>query len=1696
MSESLIFESKKSKVYKLDKNEWNKPVLLKILNYEFPTPVDIAQFYNEFDIIDNLELTGVRKPLKKSKYNGRHCMYLEWVEGKVLREAFKGKQNDILDFLYLAISMAQAVGELHQKNIIHKDLNPNNILVNLQERFVKLISFGIASKIDLKKQHLGNPEHLEGTLAYISPEQTGRMNRVVDYRTDLYSLGVTFYEMLADKPPFVATDAMEMVHSHLAVHSKPLYKVNPLVPKPISDIIEILLAKKVEDRYQSAFGLKYDLDLCLKEFEKNRKIPEFTLGTNDYSGRFTLPQKLYGREKELATILERFDHVASGGLELVLIGGYSGTGKSALVSEVHKPITEKRGYFIGGKFDQFQRAVPYYAFLQAFNEFVNILLTESKEKLVHLKQLIIDSVGEEGKVLTDVLPALEFIIGPQPEIPELGGAESQNRFNYIFRKFVAALCLKEHPIVLFIDDLQWADSSSLSLLNILMTDPNNGYLLCICAYRDNEVSPTHPFMITVEDLRNEGAGIVDVNIGNLPLDNVNHLIADTLFKSKDECRNISQLLYEKTRGNAFFSIQFLLSLYEESLLYFDYSDKIWKYSLGKIKERRITDNVVELIAGKAKKLPENSLIVLKNGACIGNSFDLRVLSVINEKDDLETLDDLQPALAEGLILPAGGGYKFAHDRIQQAVYSLMSQDEKDLQHLKIGRLLLENKEEENIDEFIFDIVNHLNSSIKLIDSQDERDKLCKLNLKAGKKAKETSAFKVAFDYLETGIALLKPNAWEEQYETALNLHALAGETAYLNGDFKEMDIKINQVFEHAKEFLHKVKSYEIRILAFKAENKLIDAINTGLEFLEQVGEKFPKKPIMPHVMRDLIKTKILLRGKNNDIIKELPVMTDESKIAAMRIIADIASSSYWATPTLFPLLIFRMVHISLKYGNTSVSAFAFATYGVILCGVLGDMKNGYKFGKLGLILLEKFNAKEWKTQIYTPIYCLIVNWNEHIDKTLKPLQESYHIGMETGAIEFACINTNIYCIHSYLSGKRLERLEVETKAYSESFARFKQETNFNYNEVFRQPMLNLLGKVSNPTIITGEAFDEEKMIAQNDERNDRTGQFFIHFNKLILCYLFADYKNALHHATESRKLLEAVLAKFEIPNHHFYEALTMLALYPKASASEKRKYLSRVNKNARKLKKWAKNAPESFQHKYELLQAEKHQLQGNINRARLHYENAIKGAGQHDFIHEEAIALELAGKFYLKLKSDQLAGHFLKGSYNSYREWGALAKLIQLEQEYPQFVSGVTRNDNLNTTISIQKGTSSISSGNLLDINTVLKSSATISGEIVLDKLLNTLIKIVLENAGADRGFILLKQNNELLIQASSEDSGRHSEVLLNKPYIDSGLLANSIISYVMHSKKSIVVQDAQNDPRYLTDSHVKNSKVQSILSLPILNRGSLTGVLYLENTLATAVFTQDRIELLALLSGQIAVSIENAILYENLEQKVAERTEELEREKQKSDELLLNILPFETAEELKLKGTTTPRKFEKVTVMFSDFKGFTKLSENLSPEELVEEIGTCFSAFDQIIDKYNLEKIKTIGDAYMCVGGLPVPNSTHAIDMVSAAMEIIDFIEQRKQKQISEGKPVFEIRIGLHTGPVIAGVVGAKKFVYDIWGDTVNTASRMESSSEVGKVNISGSTYNSICNKFECSYRGKIEAKNKGEIDMYFVEKEKSIAI
>ncbi|MEG4911718.1 AAA family ATPase [Microcoleus sp. B7-D4] len=1516
-----IYDSANTLVYRGLLKSNQQPLILKLLKEDYPTPAELYRYQQEYEITRRLNLEETIKAYELRQYENTQVMLLEDFGGESLKIVQSGRPYAVPDFLHLALQITDALGKVHQKNVIHKDINPSNIVLNPQTGQLKIIDFGLSTILSQENPSLTSPNLLEGTLAYISPEQTGRMNRLLDYRTDFYSLGVTFYELLTNQLPFESVDPLELVHCHIAKQPTPPHEINPEIPVTISEIVMKLMAKNAEDRYQSAWGIKTDLKTCLDRFI-NGKFQPFFLGYQDISPQLQLPQKLYGRESQIESLLSAFDRVASGQekqvgvrlannlsnptttqsqnlpvetqTELMLISGYSGIGKSALVQELYKLITQKNGYFIAGKFDQLQRDIPYQALVAAFQELVRQLLTETPAQLQQWQEKIQRALGINGQIIIDVIPEVELIIGKQNPVPELPATEARNRFNLAFQNFIQVFCQKEHPLVLFLDDLQWTDSATLQLIQLIMTDFTTQYLFVIGAYRDNEVTATHPAMLTLSEMKKQGVVINHLSVSPLNLNQVNEFIADTLKTDSIQAQKLADLVWQKTQGNPFFIKEFLKSLYTEQLLKFDTNAGAWYWDLEQIITRNITDNVVEFIADKIQTLSDSAQKVLRLAACIGNQFDLPTLSIINEDSQKQTADELWNAIQAGLILPIGDDYKFlktdrdtkglkiiykfAHDRIQQAAYSLIPPDDKQAVHWKVGQLLLQNTPPQVLQQKIFDIVNQLNFSIEAIDVQLEKDKLAQLNLIAGKKAKASAAWKPAWNYLSIGINCLSADSWLRQYDLSLALYVETVEAAILSGHVEEMEKLANLVLQQATSLLDKVKVYEVKIQAYTAQNKPLEAIDTALFVLKLLGIRFPKKPNKLDIIIALARTKIGLAGKRIEDLIDLPEMTDPDKIAAMRILSIMFSAAYFATPELFPLIVFKQVNLSVQHGNTPVSSYAYATYGLILSGEgVNDVNSGYKFGKLALLLVDKFKATKLKSRTLFIFNYFIRHWHEHIRESLTPLLDAYLIGRETGDLEYATFSAGAYCYYSLVAGKELTRLEREMAMYSNAFRQFNQETFFYYNQLQRQVVLNLMGRAEDKCRLIGESYDEIKMLPIHLAANTTNICHSIYFFKLYLGYLFQDYQQALENAALVEKNINSAVGS--IPLSHFYNSLTHLAIYFDVSKIEQKQILKKVESNQKKIQKWAHFAPMTHLHKFYLVEAERYRVLGENSRAIDYYDRAIALAKEHEYLNEEALANELAAKFYIAWGKEQVAQAYMTNAYYCYLRWGATAKMTDLKRQYPQLLKRFTT---ANTSIDSRNSLSNTygsTSGETLDLAALMKASGAIASEIELDKLLTTLMKILLESCGAQIGYLILESQGQLRVEASGEANSDRVMVLQSTPI--ETCLPLSIIHYVERTQEGLIENNVAREGRFTQDAYIKTQQPKSILCAPLLNQGQLIGIVYLENNLADGVFTPDRLEVIQLLSTQAAIALTNARLYTQV------------RSTQNRQNKFLNAIPF-----------------------------------------------------------------------------------------------------------------------------------------------------------------------------------------------------------
>ena len=1512
-----LYAGSRTVVYRGIKEADKVAVVVKLLQREYPTFSELLQFRNQYTIAKNLASPGIVQPASLEPYRNSYALVMEDFGGISLRDYVQNQPLTLTEFLEIALQLSDILKYLYHQQIIHKDIKPANILIHPQTKQVKIIDFSIASLLPKETQEIKNPNILEGTLAYLAPEQTGRMNRGIDYRADFYALGVTFFELLTGQLPFLTDDPMELVHCHIAKEPPNMNKphlnkervpeegeVSFHIPQVLCDIVMKLMAKNAEDRYQSALGLKYDLEICLNQLKATGKIEVFKIGQRDLCDRFLIPEKLYGREKEVEQLLESFERVSQGSSELMLVAGFSGIGKTAVVNEVHKPIVRQRGYFIKGKFDQFNRNIPFSAFVQAFRDLMMQLLTESDKQLQQWKANILEAVGENGQVIIEVIPELEKIIGQQPPTAELSGTAAQNRFNLLFQKFLKVFTTKSHPLVMFLDDLQWADSASLKLMQLLMSEANISYLLLLGAYRDNEVSAAHALMLTLEEIRKANATINTITLAPLNPLGLNQLVADTLSCSLEVAEPLTQLVYQKSQGNPFFSTQFLRAIYEDNLIIFCVEKGYWQCDIAALKALTITDDIVEFMALQLQKLPEATQNVLKFAACIGNQFDLATLAIVSQQSQIETALDLWRALQEGFILPQSEiykfyigretqeleqnsqivTYKFLHDRVQQAAYSLIPDSQKETTHLKIGRLLLQDTTPEERKDNIFVLVNQLNYGTELLTLESEKYELAELNLIAGQKAKTSAAYEAALPYLKVGLELLAVSSWQHQYALTLALYDLAAEIAYLNGDFEQMEQWADIVLQQAKTSVDKMKVYAVKIQADMAQIKLLSAVKIGLQALELLGISLPESPDSDEIKQALAQTTTNLEGKNIEDLMNLPLMTDIKQLAATKMLMSIGLSTYQAAPELFPLVVCELVNFSIKYGTSPFSSYGYAAYGTILNAMFQNMELGYQFGKLAINLAEKFNDLYIKASTLLMAAGNVIHGKVHVRETLPILWDSYQSGLDSGNFEFSGYAAVVKCLNSYFMGQELTGLEREMATMSNALARLKQENTVGANQIFQQSVLNLLNVSENPWSLQGEVYNEEKYLVRLKDANDITKLHFLYLNKLILSYLFREYEQAKENALQAEQYLNGVQGLLVAPVFYFYDSLAHLAIYQSVPQSQQEHLWSRVTNNQQKMKQWATHAPMNFLHKYYLVEAEKHRILGQKTEAIELFDCAIKGAKQNDYIQEEALANELAAKFYLDWGKEKVAAGYLQEAYYSYARWGAKAKVNDLEKHYPHLLQPILQQQKLSfnplesiaaiANISTHKSTltsssSSTSISDALDFTSVLKAAQVISSSIQLDELITSLTKIILENAGAKKCVLILPHEGKWQIRAiTSINPGENlTTTLLNLELLDDFQeVPVKLIQYVKRTLEPVVIDNCQTEISGVIANYMLQHRPKSVLCMPILNQGHLVGILYLENSLTSGVFTSDRIFILNFLCTQAAISLENAQLYTNLQ--------------------------------------------------------------------------------------------------------------------------------------------------------------------------------------------------------------------------------------
>jgi len=1443
---------------------------------EHPVPGILERLEREYALRDELDSDWAARPLSLVRRQGRTMLILEDPGGEPL-DRLLGQPMEVSRFLRFAVGLAAALSKLHQRGFIHKDIKPANILVNSATGAVWLTGFGIASRLPRERQYPEPPEVIAGTLAYMAPEQTGRMNRSIDSRSDLYSYGVILYEMLTGALPFNASDPMEWIHCHIA--RQPLAPAERLkeIPGPISAVIMKLLSKTAEDRYQTAAGVEADLQSCLGAWETLGRIDPFPLGARDMSDRLLIPEKLYGRDAERKVLLDAFDRVVtSGRAELVLVSGYSGIGKSSIVNELQKVIVRPRGIFISGKFDQHKRDIPFATLAQAFQGLVRQILSKSEEEVGHCRDATREAVGINGQLMVNLIPELELVIGKQPPVPEIPLEDAQNRFQMMFRRFIGAFARPEHPLALFLDDLQWLDAATLELLEHLMTEPEVRHLLLVGAYRHNEVGCSHPLMRTLDAIRKTGAIVHEIVLKSLSLADVTQLVGDALRCQTAHARPLAELVQEKTAGNPFFAIQFLTSLVEEHLLEFDVRVSTWRWDVNRIRAKGFTDNVVDLMVGKLKRLPGRTQEALRLLACLGNSAEVTTLSIVHGKSEKQTHSDLREAVRGGLVIRLGASYKFLHDRVQEAAYALIPQELRAQCHLRIGRLLTEKMTPDQITENIFDFVNQLNSGLSLISDADEKERVAELNLSAGRKAKASTAYASACAYLSAGMDLVGCNAWERRYELVFALWLERAECEYLNGNLDKTEALVAELLSGAVSKIDKAAAFRLRILLQMTKAEYRRAINSGLECLRLFGIQIPAHPTLEQVHIEYEKLWQSLGERSIESLIDLPLMTDPEMQAVMRMLSELsapAASAFFTDHHLFYLLVYQMANASMRYGTTDASVHAFADLGLILGPVFHHYREGYRFAKLARSLFDRYRPSEAKAYVCMEQVSL---WTEPITTAIDFIRLAFRTCIETHDLTYACYCCNHLVTDLLLQGVDLEEAWRASKKGLEFVHKVKLRDTADVIVSQQRFILNMGGQTAGFSTFSDAQFDEEKFEAQLTE--DRMPHLVCYYwiLKLQARFMSGDFDAAIAAAQKAKPLLWSAEILIESVNYYFYSALTITALHETTGSRGQSDGVQQLKQSLERLREWAENCPETFFDKYTLVSAEVARIEHRELDAMRLYEEAIRAARENGFVQDEGIANELAAQYYLNRRLDKFAHSYLCDSRYCYLRWGALGKVKQLDERYP----GLAEHASVRPTTSIGTPVEH------LDLETVMKMSHAVSGEIVLEKLIETLILIAVEHAGAERGVLILPHGEEHRIEAEAKTGRAGVEVYLRQRAVTPSELPESLIRYVIRTQESVILDDASVQNLFSEDEYVGRRRPRSVLCLPLVEQAKLMGVLYLENNLAPRVFTTKRLAMLELLASQAAISLDHARLYADVGRLNAELTQE-NSERRKAEEAL-----------------------------------------------------------------------------------------------------------------------------------------------------------------------------------------------------------------
>jgi predicted ATPase/signal transduction histidine kinase len=1420
------------------------------------SPAILERLEHEYALASELDPDWAVQPSALAHRDGRRVLVFKDPGGEPL-DRLLGEPLEMSEFLHIAIALADALSRVHERGLVHKDIKPEHIVFDRSSGGLWLTGFGIASRLPRERLDPKPPGEISGTLAYMAPEQTGRMNRSIDSRSDLYALGVTFYEMLTGTLPFAATGPMEWIHCHIARQPVPPSERVSAVPAQLSAVVMRLLAKNAEERYQTAAGVAADLRRCLAAWDSLGRIDTFALATQDESDRLMIPERLYGREREIGALVTSFDRVAAEGTpELVLVCGYSGIGKTSVVNELHKVLVPPRGLFASGKFDQYKRDIPYATLAQAFQSLIGQILVTSEVEIDRWCLALAEALAPNGQLMVNLVPELEFVIGKQLPVADLPPQDAKNRFQRVFRRFLGVFASEEHPLALFLDDLQWLDTATLDLLEHLVVHAEVRHLLVIGAYRDNEVSSSHSLMRTLEAIRKTGGRVHEIELKPLGLDDVGQLIAETLHCEPQRVRPLAQLVHERTGGNSFFTIQFVAALAEEGLLAFDSVAAAWHWDIDRIRAKNYTDNVVDLMVQKLKRLSISTQDALKHLACLGNIAEIGTLSMVYQQTEEAMHAAFWEAVRAGLIVHQGNHYKFLHDRIQQAAYSLFAEERRAAVHLHIGRKLLASLTADELAEHLFDVANQLNRGAERLIDRDENVQVATIDLRAGRKSKASAAYVSARAYFAAGMALLDDQAWSDQHELTFNLSLERAECELLSGNHEKAEQLLGELLQRAASNVEFADASCLKMQLHVLKGEFPQAVDSALTCLRLFGIDLPAHPAFERVQTEYETVWHTLDGRPTESLIDLPLMTEPEMQTAMQVLSVLGHPANRTDFWLFCLLACRMVNVSIQHGICGPTAHGWALLAAIVGPVFHRYDEAYCFAKLSCDLVEKHGFIAYQPKVYHAAGT-VAFWTQPIGAAIAFMRATFRSATETGNLTFAC--AGIYqCITGLLlRNDPLDAVWRESEI-ARNFARDGKYGNAADIIISQQRFIaTMQGRTATFSTFSDAQFDEATFESQlpADPKSHVVHWYWI--LKLEARFLSGDYAEALALADKVKPLLSDPTPQIQLLNYFYYAALTAAACYEQASANEQARWRDLLTEYLGKLREWADNNPPTFEDKHALVSAEIARLEGREAEAMRLYEQAINSAREHGFSKNEGIAHEVAARFYAARGIESVAHAYLRIARHCYLRWGALGKVRQLERLNPWLAE--------ESAVPVLSATMN-APVEQLDVATVVKSSQAVSSEIELGKLIETLMSISVEHAGAERGVLILFRGDEPRIAAEARTGEGNIEVTLRNSAITPTELSESVLHTALRTRESVILGDASARIPFSADGYVRQKCARSVLCLPLVKQGNLVGALYLENNLTPGVFTSARLAVLKLLASQAAISLENAVLYSDLQ--------------------------------------------------------------------------------------------------------------------------------------------------------------------------------------------------------------------------------------